>query len=330
MSGGVDVSIVIPYFERPAELTTLLRGLATVDRDGLAVEALVVEDGSAVEDAAGLAQAHPGLGLRFLRNDRNRGPGYSRNRGAAEARGRYLWFVDSDTEVPHPRVLHGLVAALARTPPPLAAGGQLEAVGGVPHVMRPEILPSLHFMLAKVPLRDDYREELATLSTTNFFIARERFLAAGGFDTTLRMNEDSELCLRLRQVARGGVFYQDASTLLLHTVSPRGRDASFFDYFDDRRRYMRVKLRTRNLLLRRYMRWRLLVLPLLEAISIAAFARGMRTGRWHLSRLAVAGGAAAPVAWLHHAVTLAGYNALAIGLFFAPARRAERLPGGRD
>lgn len=315
----VDISITIPYFERQAELEALLAGLDRVERDALQVETLVVEDGSSVAHKAELQQKHAALNLVFVTNDRNMGPGYSRNRGVRESRGRYLWFLDSDAQVVDPRVLRALMKALRDKPSRLAVGGTLEEVEGVPHIMRPVVLPALHFLYERHPLQPDYREKVECLSTANFFMDRRAFLAAGGFDVGLRMYEDNELCLRLQEIV-GGEFYQETCTLMLHNVSPRGRDAGFFDYFTDRSRYMKVKLTTRNILLRRYKRWRLLVLPALEAVSIATFLAGLRSGRWHLSRLAAARGGS----WWYDMALLALYNVYAVGLFFRPSGHAAR------
>lgn len=282
------VSVVIPFFKRQQELENLLADLDAVDRVGDALlQVLVVEDGSAVNDKPGLESRFSRLQLKFIANGSNQGPGYSRNHGARESQGRYLWFLDSDARLPNRGVLRGLVRALRNAPDCLAVGGIMEDVQGVPRIMRPTTLPAMHFVYEKVPTADRYGEFVPWLSTTNFFLDRALFRLAGGFDTSIRMYEDNELCLRLRSL-RKGVFYQDADTVALHSISPSGRDGGFFEYCTHRRRYMRTKLRTRHVLLKRYERWRLSVLPILEAISIVRFVGNSE--KWHNSRLDLAGG----------------------------------------
>jgi GT2 family glycosyltransferase len=60
------------------------------------LEIIVVDDGSR-DSGPALVQAFPGLPVRLIRQE-NAGPGAARNRGIAEAKGRYLAFLDADDE----------------------------------------------------------------------------------------------------------------------------------------------------------------------------------------------------------------------------------------
>ena len=321
MTAVIDVSIVIPFYERQREVETLLAGLDTVERDGLHVETLVVQDGSAVTRTSELVARYPALNVRFLSNGENRGPGFSRNHGAREARGRYFWFIDSDAEIIDTLVLRGLVRALDEDRACLAAGGVVEKVDDVPYIMRPVVFPSLQVVNEKIAVHAGYGEAVGMLSTTNFFMRADMFRQAEGFDAGLVMFEDNEFCLRLQTLARG-VFYQGAHTLVLHTMSPNGRASGFFSYFADRRRYMHIKLMTRNVLMRRYKRWRLICLPVLEDVSVMRFAAGLR--RWRLARLAMADGPSPVAAWVGDMLILMLYTARAMGLFFRSAPQARK------
>lgn len=61
----------------------------------------MVDDGS-TDGTAGVVTARPesGLHCRLIRNDRNRGKGYSVRRGALEAIGKYLLISDADLSTP--------------------------------------------------------------------------------------------------------------------------------------------------------------------------------------------------------------------------------------
>jgi GT2 family glycosyltransferase len=312
------VSIVIPFFRRQEELEQLLASLDHIDATGLTVETLVVEDGSPVASKTQLQQQYPKLNLRFLANPGNLGPGHSRNHGVRESHGVYLWFLDTDTLAVNPDVLHSLIRALTEEPSRLAVGGTIETADGTPFIMHPVILPSLHFVYEKAPVEESYKKAVPFLATANLFMNRDRFLTCSGFDGSLKMYEDNELCMRLQQLI-GGCFYQDANTLMLHGVSLNGRDAGVFDYCVDRRRYIRIKLITRNILLRRYQRWRLAVMPALEVVSILMFLIGSARARWHMSRVAIASAKLSLWAKLRDMATLMMYSAYAMVVFLYPA-----------
>jgi GT2 family glycosyltransferase len=185
-------------------------------------------------------------------------------------------------------------------------------------------MPAIHFLYEKVTPRDDYQEEVDFLSTTNFFVTRNNFLAVGGFDANLRMAEDNEICLRLRKMI-GGSFYQNAKTLVLHDISDVGRGADTFEYLNNRFNYMVVKFKTRNILLRRYQPWRLACLPVLEAISIMIYFAGAKAGKWHLARVDKVKSDAPVMAMIKDALVLTFYCIVGMSLLFLPADQGKRL-----
>lgn len=95
------LSVVIPAFNEEKRLGgTVARVLEYLAAQPYTWELLVVDDGSG--DATGdvaraAAGGHP---VRVLRNEPNRGKGYSIRRGMLEARGRYRLFSDADLSTP--------------------------------------------------------------------------------------------------------------------------------------------------------------------------------------------------------------------------------------
>lgn len=98
----VELSIIIPAYNESRRLAnTLGAALAYFADSGLAGELIVVDDGSSdgtAEIVESYATSHPQV--RLLRNDGNRGKGYSVRRGMLEARGRVALFSDADESTP--------------------------------------------------------------------------------------------------------------------------------------------------------------------------------------------------------------------------------------
>lgn len=93
LSAMGKVSVVIPCVNRSDLLCRAVRSvLAQTHSD---VEVLVVDDGSSEDLRVGLDPVWDDR-IRILRNDTNRGGGFSRRRGALEATGAFVAFLDSD------------------------------------------------------------------------------------------------------------------------------------------------------------------------------------------------------------------------------------------
>ncbi|MEM6294399.1 MAG: glycosyltransferase family 2 protein [Myxococcota bacterium] len=84
---GERVSIVLAAYEEAASIADVVGGCL-----GYGTEVLVVDDGSSDETAARAADA----GARVISLSRNRGKGVALRRGALEARGDVLVFLDAD------------------------------------------------------------------------------------------------------------------------------------------------------------------------------------------------------------------------------------------
>lgn len=88
------ISIIIPCYNDQDGLNRLLQSIRTnfIKEVLSKVEVIIVDDFSdrkiVVNDSS--------ISAKVLRNKKNRGPGYSRKRGANEAEGEYLLFIDSD------------------------------------------------------------------------------------------------------------------------------------------------------------------------------------------------------------------------------------------
>ncbi len=95
-------SIIIPAYNESARIGNALRSvIACVEARGWDAEVLVVDDGSQDDTVAivtGFAGRHPLL--RLIRNERNRGKGYSVRNGMLHATGEVVMFTDADLSAP--------------------------------------------------------------------------------------------------------------------------------------------------------------------------------------------------------------------------------------
>jgi GT2 family glycosyltransferase len=313
-----SVSVVIPFFQRQQELETLLESLGRMDLFGISLDVTVVQDGSPVKNPQELTARFSKLNLRFLENPENRGPGFSRAHGARFSRGEYLWFLDSDAIVRSPGVLKAMIAALEEDTSRIAAGGIIETSGTEDMILRAVTLPGYYFMLEMHPNLPGHEADVPFLSLTSLLISRERFNANEGFDVNLRMHEDNDFCIRL-QKKFGGHFYQSYETMVFHACSPSGREQGFFDYFKSRYRFLGMKFEARNLLMKRYDPWQLLLLPVADMISVSILL--VRGGRYKM-RLDGVRKVKRWQAWVGDGFTVVKYMFLGVLLFFkAPIPR---------
>ncbi len=119
------LSIVVPAYNEGLRIgNTLAKVRSYLETRNYPVELIVVDDGS-TDDTARILEAveerHPAI--RVLRNERNRGKGYSVRRGVLEARGRFVLFTDADLSAPIEEA-NKLLAALESTGADAAVGSR--------------------------------------------------------------------------------------------------------------------------------------------------------------------------------------------------------------
>lgn len=171
------LSVVIPAFNRAAELPFTLRSLLA--QDYVADEILVVDDGS-TDDTADVAESfgHP---VRVIRQA-NQGPSVARNRGLAEAQGKFIHFFDSD-DLASPNLHRQQLDALEESGADLAYSPWVKIrLGSEPLSPTNHVLQTLG--LPKGPL---VRALLTDWSTVpiSWLVRRRLAQAVGGFPETL-------------------------------------------------------------------------------------------------------------------------------------------------
>jgi len=220
-----EVSIVIPVYNQLAYTAACLESIASVPTN-VTFEVLVVDDASSDDTQAWLSRCE---GIGVLRNRRNKGFIGTCNRGAKQARGRYLVFLNNDT-----RVTEGWLDALVdtfRTHPDAGvvgarlvfADGTLQEAGGIVF----SDATGWNFGRGDDPDRPIYRfvSEADYVSGACLAIERERFQQLGAFDKHYApaYYEDTDLCFKARQAGLR-VLYQPASTVIHFEGATSGTD----------------------------------------------------------------------------------------------------------
>jgi glycosyltransferase involved in cell wall biosynthesis len=168
---GSSVSVVMPLYNAQSTIERCLAPLLEMLARGEIFELIVVDDGS-TDRSVELVGAHSQVQL--LRSAQRGGPGAARNIGATQARGKYLWFVDSDVV---------LAPDAARVLGTLLSGEQPQAVIG-----SYDDAPGAHNFLSQYKnLVHAYYHHRGRRRASTFWsgcgaVRRDLFVRLGGFD----------------------------------------------------------------------------------------------------------------------------------------------------
>jgi len=126
-------SVVVPTFQRRDVVVASVAAFGAQDF-GEPFEVVVVVDGSTDGTADALRALSPPFPLAVVEQE-NRGPAAARNRGAEEARGEFLLFLDDDMD-PVPDFVGAHVRAHRDAVGLVAVAGRILPGGAVAHSMR--------------------------------------------------------------------------------------------------------------------------------------------------------------------------------------------------
>lgn len=186
-------SVVVPTYNRARlAAAAVLSLLGQTEGDW---EAFVVDDGSTDGTPDVLARLPKDPRVHVLAQKENRGQHHCRNLAIAQARGRFVTFLDSDDMYLPGRLAAFKAAALARP----AAGFWFSNayVWRLGRVVGTLFDPARAIPQGRVPGHYAVGDRWLPYVTTNVAVAREAFARFGTFRTDLKILEDTELYARM-------------------------------------------------------------------------------------------------------------------------------------
>ena len=182
------ISVIVPVRNSPQFLRQCVRRLQkSTFRD---MEIVVVDDAS-TDNTADVARE---LSVRLIQMDECSGPGKARNRGASEARGEFLFFIDADVSV-HPDTVAKVVTTFRSDETIDALFGSYDTEPSQWNIISQYRNLLHHFT------HQEANEEASTFWSGCGAVKRSVFLAMNGFDTNYDAPciEDIELGIRMRK-----------------------------------------------------------------------------------------------------------------------------------
>ncbi len=193
---GPLVTVVIPTRNRwPLLQRTLGSVLAQQEAP---FEVVIVDDGSAATAPRALLAGRRDAPVRLIRHDVARGVAQARNRGADEARGEWVAFLDDD-DLWAPEKLAVQLGALADARSAFGYAGALRVSAALEvfSEMRPPGANVLRHLLLE--------RSAIPAGASNVIISTELFRDLGGFDEEFSQLADWDLWLRLAAASRPAV-----------------------------------------------------------------------------------------------------------------------------
>jgi glycosyltransferase involved in cell wall biosynthesis len=146
----VDLSVVIPSYNGGANLGPVVAHLTRV-LDGIPSEIIVVSDGS-TDDTTRVAERADVQGLRVLHYPDRVGKGHALRIGLAEARGRYVAFMDGDGDI-DPEGLRPFLALMELYHPDIVLGSKRHPLSDVHYPLIRRVLSWTYHALGRLLFR---------------------------------------------------------------------------------------------------------------------------------------------------------------------------------
>ena len=203
-------SVIVPTYERPADLAQCLAALSSLDYPRDKFEVIVVNDGGRPIQAP--LQAHINV---TLIEQKNSGPAEARNTGVARARGRFIALTDDDCR-PDRAWLTEMERRLSADPDVLVGGKTVNTLDHNACSAASQLLVTYLYEYYNVQ-----RQHALFFTSNNMAMSRDAFLNIGGFNAQYRRAgaEDRELCDLWTHAGRRMVYAETALVRHSHRLT---------------------------------------------------------------------------------------------------------------
>lgn len=229
-------SIVVPTYNRPAELAVCLQSLTRLDYPHDRFEVIVVDDGSNTLLQPAVASFFDQLNVTLLIQN-NAGPAPARNAGAKRARGEFLAFMDDDC-TPSPDWLQKLANRFAKIPDHAIGGRTLN-----PLPENPYSTASQNLINAGYAYHNPTPSQASFFASNNLTVPAAHFHSIGGFDITFKTSEDRDFCDRWRHHGFQMTYAPEILIYHSHPLNFRAFWRQHFNYGRGAYRYHQARAR---------------------------------------------------------------------------------------
>jgi glycosyltransferase involved in cell wall biosynthesis len=212
--------VIIPTKDRPERLRATLAGV--LRQTGVELEAVIVDDGGQPEHIPALKVLEGDHRVRVVRNETSLSPAGARNRGIAEARGRWVAFLDDD-DIWAPWKLRAQLDAAA------AAGARWAWCGACYIDRRGKVLS-----IDAAPEPVEARRMLPSgnvipAGASNVVARRDLVQEVSGFDVAIFHMPDWDMWLRLDERDPGAVHHEPLVGYVQHDAMLSLRNTTVLD-----------------------------------------------------------------------------------------------------
>ncbi len=216
-------SIIIPTYNRPRELTACLESINRVDYPRDCFEVIIVNDGGGATAESVVDSFANGLNLTLI-TQLNAGPSAARNRGAANAKGEFLAFIDDDC-MPARDWLKTLAAHFTNNPNCLIGGRTI-------NLLTRNLYSTMSQLIVEIAYghynSDPNRSRF--FASNNMALPKDLFYKVGGFDLSFTTSEDREFCNRFLYNGFQMVYVPDAIVYHAHELKFQNFCKQHFNY----------------------------------------------------------------------------------------------------
>lgn len=237
----IDISLIILNFNTKKLLKNLIESIYKSKLNGIKIEIIVVDNASIDGSQEYLKSIKKDLNLKTIFNKKNIGYSQGNNKGAKQANGRYLLFLNSDTLLLKDTLIK-MVSFMDENNQYSAATCRLELPTGkldlACHRGFPTPWAAFTYFIGLerlFPNSKDFSQyhqgwknlkkphQVDVISGAFFMIRNEDFKKAKMFDEDYFIyGEDIDLCYKLNQLGKKACFYPE--TKIIHYKKQSGRD----------------------------------------------------------------------------------------------------------